>query len=55
MLRVKEARPKDAGAYTCKASNHAGSNKTSANLIVKSMLKGSSESKPIESVLNFRR
>lgn len=55
VLKLKQARPKDSGAYMCKASNHAGSTKTSANLVVKSMLKGSSESKPISAVLNFRR
>lgn len=53
-LKLKQARPKDAGTYTCKAHNSAGTIKCSAQLIIKSMLKGSSESKPISSVLAFK-
>ena len=43
-------KPKDAGTYTCKAFSQGGSVKCTANLLVKSMLKGSTNSKPISSV-----
>ncbi len=52
VLKIKQVKTKDAGAYTCRVYNSAGSIKSDANLVVKSMLKGSSESKPISSVLN---
>lgn len=54
LLKLKQARPKDAGTYTCRAHNSAGTIKCSAQLTIKSMLKGSSESKPISSVLAFK-
>ena len=49
-LKIKQIRPKDAGTYTCRAFNTAGSVKSEAKLTVKSMLKGTSVSKPISSI-----
>jgi hypothetical protein len=51
ILRIKQVRTKDAGVYTCRAYNQAGSVKSTANLVVKSMLKGSNNSKPISSIV----
>ncbi len=49
-LKIHKVKPKDAGTYTCKAFSQGGSVKCTANLLVKSMLKGSTNSKPISSV-----
>ena len=49
-LKIKQARPRDSGTYVCKASNTAGSVKSEAKLTVKSMLKGTTSSKPISSI-----
>jgi hypothetical protein len=49
-LKIHKVKPKDAGTYACKAFSQGGSVKCTANLLVKSMLKGSTNSKPISSV-----
>ena len=46
-LVFKQTRPKDAGVYTCRVYNSAGSVKSTANLVVKSMLIGTSEVIPL--------
>lgn len=46
-LLIKQARPKDAGVYTCRIYNSAGSVKSTANLVVKSMLISTSEVIPL--------
>lgn len=49
-LKLKQARTKDAGTYTCRAYNQGGSVKCTASLVVKSMLKGTNETKSISSI-----
>ena len=54
-LKINSAKPKDAGTYMCRAFGQGGSVKCTANLVVKSMLKGSTNSKPISSVSSVFR
>ena len=54
-LKIHKVKPKDAGAYTCRAFSQGGAVKCTANLVVKSMLTGSTKSKPISSVSSVFR
>ncbi len=50
ILKIKQARPKDSGTYVFRAYNTAGSVKSEAKLTIKSMLKGTTSTKPISSI-----